>query len=93
MLLHDAFSAIGTTEAVLLRLWWSRRYRYVGCVRTLVEFRKEPRTSREAAGDAVRLGRRLGFFARMVAIKLARRRGCDGARARCSCASPNEPLI
>ncbi len=75
MLLHDAFSAVGTTEAVLRRLWWSRRYRYVGSVRTLVEFRKEPKTWWQATGDAARLGSRLPFFVRMVAIKLARRRG------------------
>lgn len=92
MLLHDAFSAIGTTEAVLLRLWWSRRYRYVGCVRTLVEFRKEPRTLLQAALDAARLSPRLVFFARMLAIKLARRRGHHGLERRLML-EPNEPLI
>jgi predicted O-methyltransferase YrrM len=92
MLLHDAFSAIGTTEAVLLRLWWTRAYRYVGCVRTLVEFRREPRSVLEAAGDAARLSRRLAFFARMVAIKLARRRGWAGVE-RGLMRGPDEPLI
>jgi predicted O-methyltransferase YrrM len=92
MLLHDAFSAIGTTEAVLLRLGWSRRYRYVGCVRTLVEFKKEHRTALEAAGDAARLGRRLGFFSRMLAIKLARRHERAGLE-RWLMREPNEPLI
>jgi predicted O-methyltransferase YrrM len=92
MLLHDAFSAIGTTQAVLLRLGWTRRYRYVGCVRTLVEFRKEPRTVLGAAGDATRLCGRLGFFSRMVAIKLARRRGLGGVERRLM-REPNEPLI
>jgi predicted O-methyltransferase YrrM len=74
LLVHDAFSAIGTTRAVLRRLWWSRDYRYVGCERTLVVFRRERRSVPGAALDAVRLSRRLAFFARMVAIKLARRR-------------------
>lgn len=92
MLLHDAFSAIGTTEAVLLRLWWTRRYAYEGCVRTLVRFRKQPRSSAQALGDAVRLAGRLGFFSRMVAIKLARRRGL-GALERLLMRGPNEPLI
>lgn len=92
MLLHDAFSAIGTTEAVLQRLWFSRRYRYVGCVRTLVEFRKEDRSVLQAAGDALRLSGRLIFFARMVAIKLARRRGLGGLERRLM-REPNEPLI
>ncbi|HEV3212291.1 MAG TPA: class I SAM-dependent methyltransferase [Acidimicrobiales bacterium] len=92
LLLHDAFSAVGTTEAVLQRLWWSRRYRYVGCVRTLVEFKKEPRTPWQALLDAASLSRRLGFFARMVAIKLARRRGMSGLERRLMRES-NEPLI
>jgi predicted O-methyltransferase YrrM len=92
MLLHDAFSAIGTTEAVLQRLWWTRRYRYVGCERTLVEFRKEDRSVTGALVDAIRLSPRLAFFARMVAIKLARRRGLAGLE-RLFMRGENEPLI
>jgi predicted O-methyltransferase YrrM len=92
MLLHDAFSAVGTTRAVLRRLWWSRDYRYVGCVRTLVAFEKQPRSLLEAAGDAVRLSPRLAFFTRMVAIKLARRRRLHGLERRLM-REPNEPLI
>jgi predicted O-methyltransferase YrrM len=92
LVLHDAFSAIGTTRAVLRRLWWTRRYRYVGSVRTLVTFEKVPRSSLEALGDAARLSTRLGFFARMVAIKLARRRGAHGIERRLM-REPNEPLI
>ncbi len=92
MLLHDAFSAIGTTEAVLQRLWWSRRYRYEGCERTLVRFRKAPASVTAAAIDAVRLSPRLAFFARMVAIKLARRRHLASVE-RLLMRGPNEPLI
>jgi predicted O-methyltransferase YrrM len=92
MLLHDAFSAIGTTEAVLQRLWWSRTYRYVGCERTLVAFEKAPRTVAAAVGDAARLSVRLAFFARMVAIKVARRRGLPRLE-RWLMRGPNEPLI
>jgi hypothetical protein len=92
MMLHDAFSAIGTTQAVLRRLWLTREFRYVRSVRTLVEFRKEGRTHLEALSDAARLTPRLGFFTRMVAIKLARRRGLDGLE-RALMREPNEPLI
>ncbi len=92
MLLHDAFSAIGTTRAVLRRLWWTRRYRYVGCERTLVVFQKEERSMTGAVLDAVRLSPRLAFFARMVAIKLARRRGLS-ALERLFMRGENEPLI
>jgi predicted O-methyltransferase YrrM len=92
MLLHDAFSAIGTTRAVLRRLWWTRRYRYLGCERTLVAFRKEQRSPLGALTDAIRLSPRLAFFARMVAIKLARRRGHQGLE-RLFMRGENEPLI
>jgi predicted O-methyltransferase YrrM len=92
LLVHDAFSALGTTEAVLRRLWWSRRYRYVGCERTLVEFKKESRSLGAAASDAARLSRRLAFFARMVSIKLARRRGHPRLE-RLFMHTENEPLI
>lgn len=92
LMLHDAFSAIGTTQAVLRRLWLTREFRYVRSVRTLVEFRKERRTPLEALGGAARLSPRLGFFTRMVAIKLARRRGLGGLERRLM-REPNEPLI
>lgn len=92
LLVHDAFSAIGTTRAVLRRLWWTRRYRYVGCERTLVEFAREDETNLDALVDAVRLSRRLAFFSRMVAIKLARRRGLHGLE-HAFMRGDNEPLI
>jgi predicted O-methyltransferase YrrM len=92
MVLHDAFSAIVTTEAVLQRLWWSRDYRYLGCERTLVRFRKERRDALGVVVDAIRLAPRLVFFARMVAIKLARRRRL-GWLERALMRGDNEPLI
>ena len=92
LLLHDAFSAVGTTEAVLRRLWWTRQYRYLGAERTLVKFRKESRSPAEAASDAIRLSRRIAFFTRMVSIKLARRRGHPRIE-RAFMRGANEPLI
>lgn len=92
LLVHDAFSAIGTTRAVLRRLWWNRRLRYVGCERTMLVFRREDRSIPAALGDAARLARRLPFFVRMVAIKLSRRRHW-GRVERLLMRGPNEPLI
>jgi predicted O-methyltransferase YrrM len=90
--IHDAFSALGTTEAVLRRLWFSSDFRYIGCERTLVEFRKE-RLSRSAAiRSGLSLSRRLPFFVRMVAIKAARRSGHRSIE-RMLMRSDNEPLI
>jgi predicted O-methyltransferase YrrM len=92
LLVHDAFSALGTTEAVLRRLWWSRSYRFVGAERTLVQFQKVDRSTKESVRDALELSRRLPFFARMVAIKLARRGGHDRAE-QLFMRGDNEPLI
>jgi hypothetical protein len=92
LLIHDAFSAIGTTRAVLRRLWWTRRFRFVGCERTLVVFAKEDRSMLGATLDALRLSRRLVFFTRVVAIKLARRKQLHRLE-RLFMRGPNEPLI
>lgn len=92
LLVHDAFSAIGTTAAVLQRLWWNRSFRYVGCERTLLVFTREERSVWGAASDAARMARRLGFFTRVVAIKLARRRNLPRIE-RLFMRVPNEPLI
>ncbi len=92
LLIHDAFSAIGTTQAVLRRLWWNRRYRYVGCERTLLIFERADRSVPAALLDAARLSLRLPFFARMVAIKLARRRHLPRLE-RALMRRENEPLI
>jgi hypothetical protein len=90
--LHDAFSAIGTTEAVLRRLWFSSDYRYLGCERTLVRFRKELLSTSEAVQSGLSLSRRLPFFARMVAIKAARRSGHPSIERKLM-RIDNEPLI
>jgi predicted O-methyltransferase YrrM len=92
LLVHDAFSAIGTTKAVLRRLWWNRSFRYVGCERTLVVFEKEDRSVLGAIADALRMSRRLVFFARVVGIKLARRRNLPKVESFLM-RVPNEPLI
>jgi predicted O-methyltransferase YrrM len=92
LLVHDAFSAIGTTRAVLRRLWWNRSFRYVGCERTLLVFAREDRSPLGAARDAAMLSRRLCFFVRVVAIKLARRRNLPRIE-RLLMRVPNEPLI
>jgi predicted O-methyltransferase YrrM len=41
MMIHDAFSSIGVTLAVMRRLLFGRRFRYVARSRTLVEYRAD----------------------------------------------------
>jgi predicted O-methyltransferase YrrM len=90
--IHDAFSAVGTTQAILIRLWFSRRVIYDGCERTLVKFVVHRGTTQECLVSAVRVATRLPFFARVVAIKISRRRGWSFLE-RAFMKGDNEPLI
>lgn len=90
--IHDAFSAVGTTRAILQRLWFSSRVEFVGCERTLAKFVVRPLSTRERIQSGLRLASRLPFFFRMVAIKISRRRGWHGLERRFM-TMDNEPLI
>lgn len=89
---HDAFSAVGTTQAILIRFFFSRHVRFIGCERTLAKFEVGTFTLPQRLVAAVGITRRLFFFARMVAIKLARRRGLHRLERRFM-KIDNEPLI
>jgi predicted O-methyltransferase YrrM len=89
---HDAFSAVGTTRAILRRFWFSENVRYVGSERTLAKFMVEPLTLRQRLISTIGIASQLPFFSRMVAIKLARRRGLHGLERRFM-REDNEPLI
>jgi hypothetical protein len=89
---HDAFSAVGTTQAIFRRFLFSRNVRYVGCVRTLAMFEVGPVSWWSRVRSSLGIIGRLGFFARMVAIKLARRSGRHGLERRLMI-TDNEPLI
>jgi predicted O-methyltransferase YrrM len=92
MFVHDAFSAVGTTRAILRRLWFSPHVAYTGCVRTLVKFRVGPQPPTARVVSGVHLATRLPFFVRMVSIKIARRRGWRTLERRLMHGG-NEPLI
>jgi hypothetical protein len=89
---HDAFSAVGTTRAILRRFLFSSSVRYIGSERTLAKFQVGPLTALQRVASAAGIASRLPFFARMVAIKLARRRGLRGLERRFM-REDNEPLI
>lgn len=70
MLVHDAFSSIGVTAALLAECAGSTRWRYVGRTGSLAEY--ERRTSASAGSrvvDVVRHLAQLPWFARNVLIK------------------------
>jgi len=89
---HDAFSAVGTTRAILRRFFFAPNVRYIGSERTLAKFKVEPLNLLQRVISALGIASQLPFFTRMVAIKLARRRGLHGLERRFM-REVNEPLI
>jgi predicted O-methyltransferase YrrM len=77
LLIHDSFSSKGVTAAILRTLTFGPRWRYVGRVGSMTEFRRSPVRPAERPLNAMRQLGELGWFARNLAIKLlvlARRR-------------------
>jgi predicted O-methyltransferase YrrM len=80
MLVHDAFSSIGVTAALLAECAFSPRWRYRGRAGSLADFERVPSPlgARARLQDGLRQLRELPWFARNVAIKalvLAGQRG------------------
>lgn len=71
MLIHDSFSSIGVTLALLSTTFVSRRWRYLGRCGSLAEYRHEPLPAVAAVRNLLRQALELGWFARNVVIKVA----------------------
>jgi predicted O-methyltransferase YrrM len=73
LLVHDAFSSIGVTLALLSALALGGRFAYAGRSRSLAEYRRVERPLRavERVRNAVRQLAQLPWFARNVLIKVA----------------------
>ena len=69
MLVHDAFSSVGVTLALLSTAFVSRRWRYVGRVGSLAEYRRADLAPGHRLADAARQAAQLPWFARNLAIK------------------------
>ena len=84
MLIHDAFSSIGVTLAILTRLAGGARFAYAGRARSLAEYRRAgtqlPARARVANAGAQLV--QLPWFTRNVLIKLALVAGRSGLAAR-----------
>lgn len=65
MLVHDAFSSVGVTLALLRAVVFARGWRYAGRDRTLVEYERAPRTP----GSVVRQLALLPWFAWNLLLK------------------------
>lgn len=69
MLIHDSFSSVGVTLAILRELFVGSRWRYVGRSRSMTEYRREHLGPKARAANAVHQALELPWFARNVAIK------------------------
>jgi predicted O-methyltransferase YrrM len=70
MLIHDSFSSVGVTMAILRALVFGFRFRYMGRVGSMTEYRRELVARGERTRNAVRQLAELPWFARNLAIKV-----------------------
>jgi predicted O-methyltransferase YrrM len=72
LLIHDSFSSIGVTLAILRELSGGRRFRYIGRTRTLAEYRADlAGGARARSTNLVRQLGQLPWFAKNVLLKVA----------------------
>ena len=69
LLVHDAFSSVGVTLAILREMTVSGRFRYTGRSRSLAEFRADPGAPR--ARHVARVMAQLPWFAKNLLLKVA----------------------
>ena len=71
LLIHDSFSSVGVTLAILRDLLWGSRFRYVGRSRSLTEYRADlDGTPRSRVLNALRQLAQLPWFAKNLAVKV-----------------------
>jgi predicted O-methyltransferase YrrM len=70
MLIHDSFSSIGVTLAIVRELFLGGRFRYVGRSESMTEYRREKLGPKARVANAVHQSLELPWFARNVLIKV-----------------------
>jgi predicted O-methyltransferase YrrM len=70
LLIHDSFSSIGVTLALLTALFAGKRFRYVGRAQSMAEYRREDLSPGARLGNALRQAVELPWFLRNVVIKV-----------------------
>jgi hypothetical protein len=71
LLVHDAWSSVGVTLALLRTLAFGSRFRYAGRTGSLAEYEHRHVSGRERAANALRQLAELPWFARNLAVKAA----------------------
>jgi hypothetical protein len=69
MLIHDSFSSVGVTLALLASTFFGSHFRYIGRSGSMTEFRRQDLTRRQRLGNAVRQAAQLPWFVRNVVVK------------------------
>lgn len=70
LLIHDSFSSVGVTLALLVSLVPGGRFRYVGRSRSLAEYRRESLAAADRVANAGRQLGQLGYFGRNLLYKV-----------------------
>jgi predicted O-methyltransferase YrrM len=70
LLIHDSFSSIGVTGAILTALTFSGRWRYMGRATSMTEYRRSRLHGTERATNAARQLAELPWFGRNVVYKV-----------------------
>ncbi len=69
MLIHDSFSSVGVTLALLSSTFVTSHWRYVGRCGSLAEYRREPMSVAASVTNSLRQALQIGWFVRNVIIK------------------------
>ena len=92
LLIHDAFSSVGVTLAIVRELMGGRRFRYIGRSRSLAEYRADLDDGARARGaNALRQTAQLAWFAKNLALKVLLRLGFGGVVRRLTGRRPEWP--
>ncbi len=70
LLIHDSFSSIGVTGALVASLFAGSEFRYLGRSESMTHYRREPVEGRDRVRNALRQAAQLPWFARNVLIKV-----------------------
>jgi predicted O-methyltransferase YrrM len=71
MLIHDSFSSVGVTLAIVRELVWSSQWRYVGRARSMTEYRRDlPAGLGAKVTNALHQLAQLPWFAKNLGIKV-----------------------
>jgi predicted O-methyltransferase YrrM len=92
MMIHDSFSSVGVTLAILRELMLGSRFRYVGRSRSLAEYRADLGAGPSARiANAVRQMAQLAWFAKNVTVKVLLKLGLGGLISRLTGRLPEWP--